>query len=52
MARAIQQGMDYAGRKDNTIIVKQDTMSSDERQEAIQVLQDRLKLDTKVITIN
>ena len=52
MARAIQQGMDYAGRKQSdTLIVKQDTMTSDERQEAIQVLQDRLKLDSKDITL-
>lgn len=53
MAKAIQQGMDYAGRKNaDTVILKQDSMTSDERQEAIQVLQDRLKLDSKDITIN
>ncbi len=53
MARAIQQGMDYAGRKQaDTHVIKQETMTSDERQEAIQVLQDRLKLDNKDITIN
>ena len=52
MARAIQQGMDYAGRKQaDTHIIKQAVMTSDERQEAIQVLQDRLKLDSNV-TIN
>ena len=52
MNRSIQQALEFAGRKDNTVIIKQETMSSDERQEAIQVLQDRLKLEQKDITIN